>query len=79
MSTMAEAGVPGYDPPTWSGVVGPAGIPRHIDLPAAPSRPWQHKSAMNQATRELSIVVSSDYGTFRLSCAGSAAVCDFSL
>ncbi len=28
--TIAEAGVPGYDAPTWSGVVGPAGIPRAI-------------------------------------------------
>ena len=28
--TVAEAGVPGYDAPTWSGVVGPAGIPRAI-------------------------------------------------
>lgn len=28
--TIAEAGVPGYDAPTWSGIVGPAGIPRAI-------------------------------------------------
>ncbi len=28
--TIAEAGVPGYDAPTWSGVAGPAGIPRPI-------------------------------------------------
>lgn len=28
--TVAEAGVPGYDAPTWSGIVGPAGIPRPI-------------------------------------------------
>jgi tripartite-type tricarboxylate transporter receptor subunit TctC len=30
LPTVAEAGVPGYDAPTWSGVVGPAGIPREI-------------------------------------------------
>ena len=25
---MAEAGVPGYSAPTWSGVIAPAGVPR---------------------------------------------------
>ena len=30
LPTLAEAGVPGYSAPTWSGVVGPAGIPRPI-------------------------------------------------
>jgi len=30
LPTVAEAGVPGYDAPTWSGVVGPAGMPREI-------------------------------------------------
>src|SRR5436190_12968609 len=30
LPTVAEAGVPGYDAPTWSGVVGPAGVPRDI-------------------------------------------------
>jgi tripartite-type tricarboxylate transporter receptor subunit TctC len=30
MPTVAEAGVPGYDAGTWSGVVGPAGMPRPI-------------------------------------------------
>ena len=30
LPTIAEAGVPGYDAPTWSGVVGPAGMPREI-------------------------------------------------
>jgi len=30
LPTVAEAGVPGYDAPTWSGVVGPAGMPRDI-------------------------------------------------
>ena len=28
LPTVAEAGVPGYEAPTWSGVVGPAGMPR---------------------------------------------------
>ena len=27
---MAEAGVPGYAAPTWSGVIAPAGVPRPI-------------------------------------------------
>ena len=30
MPTIAEAGVPGYDASTWSGMVGPAGMPRDI-------------------------------------------------
>jgi tripartite-type tricarboxylate transporter receptor subunit TctC len=30
--TIAEAGVPGYEAGTWTGVVGPAGIPRPIVL-----------------------------------------------
>jgi tripartite-type tricarboxylate transporter receptor subunit TctC len=30
LPTVAEAGVPGYDAPTWSGVIGPAGIPRDV-------------------------------------------------
>src|SRR5947209_244742 len=30
LPTVAEAGVPGYAAPTWSGVMGPAGIPRPI-------------------------------------------------
>jgi tripartite-type tricarboxylate transporter receptor subunit TctC len=30
LPTVAEAGVPGYDAPTWSGIVGPAGIPRDV-------------------------------------------------
>jgi len=30
LPTVAEAAVPGYAAPTWSGVVGPAGIPRDI-------------------------------------------------
>jgi tripartite-type tricarboxylate transporter receptor subunit TctC len=28
--TVAEAGVPGYDAPTWSGIVGPARMPRDV-------------------------------------------------
>ena len=28
--TVAEAGVPGYNAPTWSGVIGPAGMPRPV-------------------------------------------------
>jgi tripartite-type tricarboxylate transporter receptor subunit TctC len=30
LPTVAEAGVPGYAAPTWSGVIGPIGIPRQI-------------------------------------------------
>ena len=30
LPTVAEAGVPGYAAPTWSGVIGPAGIPHPI-------------------------------------------------
>ena len=30
LPTVAEAGVPGYEAPTWSGVVAPAGVPRPI-------------------------------------------------
>ena len=30
LPTVAEAGVAGYAAPTWSGVIGPAGIPRPI-------------------------------------------------
>jgi tripartite-type tricarboxylate transporter receptor subunit TctC len=30
LPTVAEAAVPGYDAPTWSGIVGPAGIPRDV-------------------------------------------------
>src|SRR5712691_11690171 len=30
--TVAEAGVPGYEAPTWSGVIAPAGVPRPIVL-----------------------------------------------
>jgi tripartite-type tricarboxylate transporter receptor subunit TctC len=30
LPTIAEAGVPGYEAATWSGIIGPAGIPRGI-------------------------------------------------
>jgi tripartite-type tricarboxylate transporter receptor subunit TctC len=30
LPTVAEAGVPGYAAPTWSGLIGPAGLPRPI-------------------------------------------------
>ena len=30
LPTVAEAGLPGYAAPTWSGVIGPAGIPRPV-------------------------------------------------
>jgi tripartite-type tricarboxylate transporter receptor subunit TctC len=30
LPTVAEAGVPGYDAPTWSGVIAPVGVPRPI-------------------------------------------------
>jgi tripartite-type tricarboxylate transporter receptor subunit TctC len=30
LPTIAEAGVPGYDASTWSGVIGPAGLPRPV-------------------------------------------------
>jgi tripartite-type tricarboxylate transporter receptor subunit TctC len=30
LPTIAEAGVPGYEAGTWSGVIGPAGLPRAI-------------------------------------------------
>jgi tripartite-type tricarboxylate transporter receptor subunit TctC len=32
LPTIAEAGVPGYEAGTWSGVIGPAGLPRPIVL-----------------------------------------------
>jgi tripartite-type tricarboxylate transporter receptor subunit TctC len=30
LPTIAEAGVPGYEASTWSGVIGPAGLPRPV-------------------------------------------------
>jgi tripartite-type tricarboxylate transporter receptor subunit TctC len=30
LPTIAEAGVPGYSAPTWSGVIAPAGVPRPV-------------------------------------------------
>jgi tripartite-type tricarboxylate transporter receptor subunit TctC len=41
LPTVAEAGVPGYDAPTWSGVVGPAGMPREVVM--------KLNAALNQA------------------------------
>jgi tripartite-type tricarboxylate transporter receptor subunit TctC len=43
LPTVAEAGVPGYAAPTWSGLIGPAGLPRPIldKLNAAANRAIQ--------------------------------------
>jgi len=43
LPTVAEAGVPGYAAPTWSGLIGPAGMPRPIvdKLNAAVNRALQ--------------------------------------
>jgi tripartite-type tricarboxylate transporter receptor subunit TctC len=43
LPTVAEAGVPGYAAPTWSGLVGPAGMPRPVldKLNAAVNRALQ--------------------------------------
>ena len=30
LPTVAEAGVTGYSAPTWSGLIGPAGLPRDV-------------------------------------------------
>jgi tripartite-type tricarboxylate transporter receptor subunit TctC len=30
LPTVAEAGVPGYEAPTWSGIIAPAGVPRPV-------------------------------------------------
>jgi tripartite-type tricarboxylate transporter receptor subunit TctC len=43
LPTIAEAGVPGYEAPTWSGVVAPAGVPR--------DRVEVLNAAINQAIR----------------------------
>ena len=44
--TVAEAGVPGYAAPTWSGLIGPAGMPRAVveRLNAAVNRALQTKA-----------------------------------
>ena len=49
LPTVAEAGVPGYSAPTWSGVIAPAGVPRPIvdRLNAAINRALQSQ-AMRQ-------------------------------
>jgi tripartite-type tricarboxylate transporter receptor subunit TctC len=53
LPTVAEAGVPGYAAPTWSGVIAPAGVPRPIvdRLNAAinraiASKPFKERFAM---------------------------------
>ncbi len=53
LPTVAEAGVPGYEAPTWSGVIAPAGVPRPIidKLNAAinraiASQPFKERFAM---------------------------------
>jgi tripartite-type tricarboxylate transporter receptor subunit TctC len=50
LPTVAEAGVPGYEAGTWSGVVGPAHIPRPIldKLNAAINRAIQSKTFMDR-------------------------------
>src|SRR6202012_4479429 len=30
LPTIAEAGVPGYSAPTWSGIIAPAGVPKPV-------------------------------------------------
>ena len=54
--TIAEAGVPGYAAPTWSGVVAPAGVPRPIvdKLNAAVNR------AMNSASFQTRFALFGD-------------------
>lgn len=44
--TVAEAGVPGYSAPTWSGILGPAGMPRPVvdKINAAINRAIQSKN-----------------------------------
>jgi tripartite-type tricarboxylate transporter receptor subunit TctC len=50
LPTIAEAGVPGYEAATWSGVIGPAGIPRPIldKLNAAVNRAIHSKTFTDQ-------------------------------
>jgi tripartite-type tricarboxylate transporter receptor subunit TctC len=50
LPTVAEAGVPGYEAGTWSGVIGPAHIPRPIldKLNAAINRAIQSKTFMDR-------------------------------
>src|SRR5438270_2087699 len=50
LPTIAEAGVRGYAAPTWSGVVGPAGLPRSVTMklneafkPATTSPPFMER------------------------------------
>jgi tripartite-type tricarboxylate transporter receptor subunit TctC len=48
--TVAEAGVPGYSAPTWSGVIGPAGMPRPVidKLNAAINRAIRTKTFLDR-------------------------------
>jgi tripartite-type tricarboxylate transporter receptor subunit TctC len=50
LPTIAEAGVPGYSAPTWSGVIAPAGVPRPIidKLNAAINRAIQSPGFKNR-------------------------------
>ena len=43
LPTIAEAGVPGYEAATWTGVIGPAGLPRPVVL--------KLNAAINQAIK----------------------------
>ena len=50
LPTVAEAGVPGYSAPTWSGLIGPAGLPRPIveKLNEAVNRAIKTKAFVNR-------------------------------
>src|SRR5262245_43466039 len=48
LPTVAEAGVPGYEAGTWSGVIGPAGMPRDIVM--------KLNAAINRAIRSQAFV-----------------------
>ena len=48
LPTVAEAGVPGYEAGTWSGVIGPAGMPREIVM--------KLNAAINRAIRSQAFV-----------------------
>ncbi len=57
LPTVAEAGVPGYSAPTWSGVIAPAGVPRPIldRLNAAINRAIQ-----SQAMRQFQAAIGDE-------------------
>ena len=54
LPTIAEAGVPGYSAPTWSGVIAPAGVPRPIvdKLNAAINRAIQSRRLQGALRRD---------------------------